>query len=847
MEGYRNALLSSLGPRNEQDGTTQPQQPESFHRNSSRMDMGVTEWYHLLDTTLDRQFDLDTTTQPGNSAEQVINLGSSLPPLSVEPPADLDKATTKRTAFVRKEERPKRVSTRRMWRAALQFLFFHVPSVAVTISLLILYITKFSWNPTNEQLSGLLFAARVHESFIVASLFQILYYHIRRSLIMPPSAGKSGISFGFLASAFQLNSPFYMMSSSFWAPLINRESGSISLSSIAFGVLLMVSFVVTALAGASSSVVVLPQQGWYEFKLDDTSLGRRRQAKRQEYLNPELGASVHDVPFLGFMINSTNDLYPTVIDSTGLPAKCTEASAPFFCPAYNWVGELSSAKNWQKENSPHLTNVMNISLARKPGGSLTPKRYDAFENSRQVVTYKDLRDFALNTNSPGYALAAATSPLVTTAEILASEAMTWQDVSQTVINPPATHRPLKLAAKISTPDGKTVPIKQPRVVIQCAQEGEPPSSGKERSGIPAIPNATTNTWHFKQGFYPAMDIEVENKDVFPYSEYGEVLDPNLRFIDVERHVILPTNLSVSAAFWLMGYRWMDTSNNFTVCLVDARWMESSETWTMPLQNAVLMEHTVPVTQPLVYGGEVSPLKITLDWLNMLNAQVDREEPDKVFDDIGTENIALTPDSMAILLADALARVVLSRGSWIESTESPDGDGKDRKFQLFDGSHETSIGNVTLSGPSPPDNDYVLIGLGYYHDAYGYGFKGDGSDTITILSWTVLLLHVSMIFGHLVVVMFVNKGWSSDAWAELGELLALALKSEPPRGEDGGCLLQNTGAGVNKWKTWRLRVFVRELVDGKGPSGRVEMVLQDPATDVWDAERGRITLPDCKYG
>ncbi|KAM7190389.1 hypothetical protein V8F33_009505 [Rhypophila sp. PSN 637] len=621
-----------------------------------------------------------------------------------------------------------------MWRAALQFLFFHVPSVAVTISLLILYITKFGWNPTNEQLSGLLFAARVHESFIVASLFQILYYHIRRSLIMPASAGKSGISFGFPASAFQLNSPFYMMSSSFWAPLINRGSGSISLSSIAFGVLLIVSFVVMAFAGASSSVVVLPQQGCYEFQLDETSLDRRRQAIRQE-----------------------NDLYPTVIDSTGLPAKCTEASAPFFCPAYNWVGELSSGKSWQEANSPHLTNVMNISFGRKPYGS--PQ--NGTMHSRTVGRLSLTR--TTGTYSPGCALAAATSPLVTTAEILANEAMTWQDVSQTVTKPPATHRPLKLAAKISTRDGKTVPIKQPRVVIQCAQEREPPSSGEERLRIPATPNATTNTWHFKQGFYPAMDIEVENKDVFPYSEYGEVLDLNLRFIDVERHVILPNNLTLSAAFWLMGYRWMGTSNNFTVCLVDARWVESSETWTMPLQNAMLMEHTVPVTQPLVYSGEENrPLGITLDWLNMLNAQVDREGPKRVFDDIGTENIALTPDSMAILLADALARVVLSRGGWIESTESPNGEGKDRKFELFDGSHEKSIGHVTLSGPSPPDDDYVLIGLGYYHNAYGCGFKGDGSDTITILSWAVLLLQVFRILGHLVVVMVVNKGWSSGA-------------------------------------------------------------------------------------
>ncbi|KAI0192001.1 hypothetical protein EV127DRAFT_479984 [Xylaria flabelliformis] len=132
------------------------------------------------------------------------------------------------------------------------FCIFHFPALAFTTTLLILYLTHVSWNPTANQLSALLIAAKVHEALIITSLFDIAMYHIRRGLL-----GRRGIPYGFLPAPFQLTSPLYLFTPEFWSSL-----RSTNLHSSLLALLLVLSVVLAALAGSSSGIIIIPKLGW---------------------------------------------------------------------------------------------------------------------------------------------------------------------------------------------------------------------------------------------------------------------------------------------------------------------------------------------------------------------------------------------------------------------------------------------------------------------------------------------------------------------------------------------------------------------------------------------------------
>ena len=612
-----------------------------------------------------------------------------------------------------------------------------------------------------------------------------------------------------------------MISSSFWAPLVKHGQGCMSLHSAGFGVLIVVSFILTALAGASSSVVMLPTQGWYEFQLDDTSLGLRRNATRGVQINADLGYVIRPVPFMRFLASSGESLYPMVIDMTRMGPNCHDSLFPYSCLSYNWEIEGAIASGWQ-DSSTHLTTVMNISVAL----AHDPLNTDRFGVGHQVVTYKDLRRGALDLNVLSHALAVATCPQTSAIEILSNEAMTWPGMELESIK--SSPGPLKLSTKIFDGIGSTVPVKQPRVVIQCAGELEPPSGSDP---IAADTNASMR-WHFDQGFYPPFDLELDNEALPSWSsDYGSVgHGAAFGFIDTQRYLSNNTsNMTVSAAFWIQGYRYMRSSNNFTVCLVDARWMES-EVWVMPLESAVLARHAVSVDKPDYSTSPETLIELTLDWLNFLNAT-----------SLGMGSfIALRIDTLCLFIADVLSRVPLNHGQWAENFDSPDGDWP---WGMWDPNHDTHLENTTLSElrTNASGESYAMMEVAYYRNAYAYEF---GATTVTTLSWAVLLVHLLIVILHVLVVIF-HKGWSSGAWVQLGELVALALNSTPPQ----DTIMRNTGAGVNRWRTWLLRASVKEVEDENGvPSGKVELVLQEPGVETDDDHRlGRTTQADWKYG
>ncbi|CAH0059290.1 unnamed protein product [Clonostachys solani] len=96
------------------------------------------------------------------------------------------------------------ISTKRF--SVLQnLIFFHLPAVAVTATLLVLHFKTQLWPsslPSSEGLSALQFAARIHETLVIVSLTDILLHRIRYNLLV-----EDGIPLGFLSSPYHLASP----------------------------------------------------------------------------------------------------------------------------------------------------------------------------------------------------------------------------------------------------------------------------------------------------------------------------------------------------------------------------------------------------------------------------------------------------------------------------------------------------------------------------------------------------------------------------------------------------------------------------------------------------------------
>jgi len=667
-----------------------------------------------------------------------------LPPRPVNLPRDrlnvtydllpADMASPK--AIEEKEPR-KRVFYTSVGMSLIQFGLFHFPAIGATATLLVLHILQFYWNPRTNELSALLFAAKVHESLILASLFHIVYYHIRRGLL-----STHGIPFGYLVSAFQLNSPFYLVSSSFLAPFFRYRPTTIR--SLGLVALLLVTFVLAALVGASSGIVMLPKLGWWRMPLEETRFSNFARGK----------------DFSAVVISPLDRLYPLAIDAESVPPNCGDTRIPNqLCPYYNFAHPQSAAWGWFADMGS-ISGVVNLTTSYRQDKSVSLQN-----------------EFVLD-------LSAATCPIDEVVNLLSFKGRRW------------TQEPVRLTVAVHDHTNAPVALKQPRVVIQCSDKPGGPDG--------LITTDEPYTFHMLRKFYPDFRFTVSEATLAPAFAAHRAGD-TFGFLDLSAH--LP--FAVSAAYWakpgVMG-------GNISLCLVDARWVES-DMWSVPSASGSQALHTVKLmNETLEYAKTTQPIiRLGPAWLAALNGTLEESKLGTARTTGGTFDLLLDflndnyslyslAKALTVYMTDAVSMVPgLHAVRWVGP--APDG-----PWELDQG-ERSSAQRVSDLAP------YALVELRYDHTAYQYNFQG----TATKLAWGVLLLHVLLALVHLVVVL-AQRGWASSAWAQLGDLVALAVNTSPT------ALLRNTGVGVSQWAVWRLTAYVRE-VDG---GGRVELVLKDGA-------------------
>lgn len=150
-----------------------------------------------------------------------------------------------------------------------------------------------------EKLAGLLFAAKLHELTITASLAAVLFFYIRHEIAL-----EKGVPFGAVFAGRQFQNVSFFWSQEFWGTVRARyhiRRKRLLLSIISLCTLLGVS------VGPSSANILKPRQGLW-------SAGGTK-----------------------FFINaSATDLWPTMLDGSWVPKSCNLDTEDPSCPSGNW-------------------------------------------------------------------------------------------------------------------------------------------------------------------------------------------------------------------------------------------------------------------------------------------------------------------------------------------------------------------------------------------------------------------------------------------------------------------------------------------------------------------------------
>lgn len=153
----------------------------------------------------------------------------------------------------------KEICSSSRWAVLWNFIFFHLPSIAVSAVLFAFHIVGFCWaeEPTGDQLSALQFPAKAHEILITMSLTDILLHRIMYGLL-----GKSGLALGFITAPFHVANPLYLVSPDFWGtvwkPQRSHRFHYITIT------LLVVLVALGVTVGPFSATLMIPREDWVE-------------------------------------------------------------------------------------------------------------------------------------------------------------------------------------------------------------------------------------------------------------------------------------------------------------------------------------------------------------------------------------------------------------------------------------------------------------------------------------------------------------------------------------------------------------------------------------------------------
>lgn len=713
-------------------------------------------------------------------------------------------------------ERPKVAISGDHWQAVARCLI-HAPALVITVGVLSLTFRGVFWEVpgvnSNIYINALQFAAKVHESFILLSLCDIVLHHVRGSLF-----GPDGVPLGLLSLGFQLNSLAYFFSREFWGALGTNRQRKTHQPLLILGV--AIAFLLANLAGPSSAITMIPKLDWW--RLDELWPGNR-------------------IQFSAYIEAPNSTIFPQLLTKDIVPSHCFEEESERLgkrdCPSAGLSDILTRApvfgslkSTWDATSGLTMNITMpaaNNSVSRFLTGQLSI----VFRGNNSLYVASSVPDFAASSLYRWYTL------------VSSYRAPLGEEDSGPIIS--LSTRPLFKATLRS--GSEKLPLYKPLVQVECQSS----NFGDERVIFP----------------HDLFSIPPWDSDPFLSADWSISTPPMPDFVSsnaspgkvgftwVDPDISGGPRPSILGLFTMPSLESSSGSNGrMYACTVDARWVPA-EPWIDPKTNVFVQESDPRPVDVLLAEADwesvVKPypsISIDIGWAQSLNVVYDTSENLTGVEALGsacatTLEIRVNADfsafgdpmaqcldsALAIYLTDGLARIQTSVPTFFSATGQTSGGGKVMEIEHLD--LDPGLGNQAQSLDPKDFRDtsrFTELYFPAWRYGYGYGFKG-----ITIyIATTVLLLYAVLAVIHMGIVM--TSGISSSTWGTVGEMLVLAINSS------NSAQLQNTCAGVRSSTTWGLVANIRETADQ-----HLELVL---AGD--ERSGGRVCMPpkqDKAYG
>ncbi|KAF7538252.1 hypothetical protein G7054_g3108 [Neopestalotiopsis clavispora] len=719
--------------------------------------------------------------------------------------------------------------------------FVHLLALATTIPVLWLNFSNKYWaDETNwrkrwflfnmdqqDSFNALQFAAKIHEIFVAASVSAMIMHIVRRKLV-----GRNGLPFGLVVGAYQIGSAEYFISKSFRIPFWRSMRQKCRWNAVPIVILIAMSIVYVNMIGPASAALLIPTLDWFPVK--DPFKG--------------LPLTTYFMPN-GPNIITDNGLYPQIFNVSDTPwVECTNTSVRThqFCPGggYDQLDAWFSSWAWSGLQYDPLIDVF-LGKMKRP-----------------VVS----RITGGSESEPGIAVASTIHTQIARMLDLFSQYVDLNSLG--IIND--IQRP-KYTVSHETP------IFSPVVQVQCNGIDQRTALENLQRGfnMSFATNLMQNfskeqnayksgTWQVPTDLWSGADASTDIVD-FTWIPTSLIrgADGDLGTLDASIAALARVPVAIEVT-WANGTKTMEQDSLVVSCMFDARWATTAVSYdpkqdstagfnlTDPLK--LFNENTGSIASDL---GVSDTIVLDTDWADLLNAPqvvandtVSEEYPaitlllSRFVADLTVDENHVYSNFFAIRSnsdRDALYANITNTIEVLLSTLVADGISRanDLGFLLFLELSKESNGIVTIddilrqagSWDVVPNTNYSVSNLEdlnhieFTVERYGWGY-GLRPPTAKF-AVAILLAYLVGRFLFLVLCLVFrcrSRGWTSQAWGDVGELVALAAMSRESEA------LQNTGAGIDKKATWMTPVRVRER-----ESSRVEIVFGDAERDSMEAQ------------
>ncbi|KAI0452172.1 hypothetical protein F5B21DRAFT_484326 [Xylaria acuta] len=699
----------------------------------------------------------------------------------------------------------------------------HLLPVGLTLSILQLTFREVYWEDDTRydaRLQAVLqFPAKLHEILVVGSLSAIVLHIFRRMLV-----SAHGIPLGLMVGAFQMGSAEYLISKSYVKPLrhsIAHRRYKTLFVALALGSSILYSFLV----GPASAGALIPILAWWDMHTPFNN----------------------HLPLTSYINRDHSELYPAALGKKSINGQCLGPYAWDYqgCPAEGW--RVFNDWAWTRQKERDRYNVTQ-------GQHYNPTMESSFSGQaqREIVTR-----LAVAENS---STAAALSATLHSSALALTDAF-WHYVSSNIVGKVNEANHPKFLVSRDTP------VSIPLVQVQCdAYDFE-----KAMLGHVEDPYLTFETSAMNDLSSSELNAYSATKWIVPDSTWNITRPWNATNItwvdasDIKGTGNEPLHASL-AAIVTVPVRYYNTYRNDTryywqgsrvaPCVIDARWATTDVTFdtgddvlttglTDWLNTADFLSSNINVKAELSKWKISEPISLSADWARILNSPILDPEGDSIyrglhlienflqnfvtwreisngevilefFPSSGQASANDTANDVAIMLgtviSDWLSRSTF-RGTNFTTVLSAEKDGNVSTIDLLNQRFHDAFDTTPLAA-FETQTPFVFDVQRY---GWGYGIKSENADTIWF-SIVILLIHVLLVvvyFGYSFIFWCRARGWTSNAWGTIGEFVALAVIS--PSADE----LRNSGAGINRSRTWMTRLRIRE---GSENPEKLELVV-----------------------